>query len=105
MSNRRITVVALMMVVCLAACDSQAIPANDHGAHSISSGQSGSPIQGDQGMLADDDSGSSKLLYCNTNGSVAHATVLSCVGGETVILPTNHSTGTTLASQHILLRL
>jgi len=104
MSNRRITIVAAVIVY-VAAFYSQAIPANGDGVRSILSRQSNSPNQDDLHMLADDDSDSSELLCCNINGSFSHATILSCVGRETIILPSNHSTGTTLASQHILLRL
>ena len=108
MSTQRITFVVSMMILCLAACYSQAIPVNDHTARSISSRQSTSPNEDDQQVLADDDSDSTddvQLLHRNINGSLAHVTILTCVGDETIILPSRISTSTTLESQHILLRL
>jgi hypothetical protein len=108
MSNRRITIVASMTILCLAACYSQAIPVNDHAASSISSRQSTIPNQDDQQVVADDDSDSSddfKLFHCNINRSLERVTVLNCVGDKTIILPSCLSTSTTLEEQHILLRL
>jgi hypothetical protein len=96
------------MILCLAACYSQAIPVNDNAARSILSRQSTSPNQDDQRVVADDDSDSFddfRLFRCNIKPSLARVTVLTCVGDKPIIFPSCLSTSTTLEEQHILLRL
>jgi hypothetical protein len=108
MPNRRIIFVASVMILCLAACYSQAIGVNDHVARSISSRQPTSPNQDDQQVVADDDSDSLddfRLFHGNINRSLARVTVLNYVGDRTIFFPSCLSTSTTLEEQHILLRL
>jgi hypothetical protein len=104
MSNRRITVVASIMILCLVASCSQAIPINSDGARSISARQSTSPNQDGERVLADDDSDDVQSLHRNMHGSLAHVTIQAS-GGEGITLPSFLSPSATLESQHILLRL
>src|SRR5262245_27018870 len=98
MSTQRITFVVSMLILCLAACYSQAIPVNDHTALSISSRLSTSPGEDDQQALADDDSDFTddiQLLHANINRSLAQVTILPCVGDETIVMPSRRSTSAT----------
>jgi len=108
MSNRRIKVLASVMVVFLAGFYSQAIPVNDHAERSISSPQPSDSDQDDQRMAPDDDSDSSddlQMLDCTIVSFSSHVAFLVSLSDEKIPSPWNPSTTATLESQHILLRL
>jgi hypothetical protein len=109
MSNRRINVLASMMVVCLAGFCGQAFPVNDQLPCSISPRVPCGLDDETQAAVADDDSDDAPddvlLLYRTSNGAPPFATFPISLGCETMPGSPYLVPSATLESQHVLLRL
>src|SRR6476660_9475474 len=104
MPNRRIHVLASMMVVFLAGFCSQAFPVNDHVQCSVSSREPCGVADENQAAVADDDSDEASdelvLLHCTSNCSPPGATFPISLGGETIARSSYLRASATLESQH-----
>src|SRR5262245_35583326 len=109
MSNRRTLVLASIVVLLMAGFYSQAIAVNEQACCTISSRVPSNPHYDYQSAVADNDSEDSSddlvALQGTLNLLPSATTVGLSQGHSTIIGPPRRSTGATLASQHILLRL
>src|SRR5258705_8996100 len=104
MSNRRINVLASMMVVFFAGFCSQAFPVNDHVQCSVSPREPCGLGDENKAAVADDDSDDASddlvLLHCTSNWSPSRATFPISLGGETISGSSYLRASATLESQH-----
>src|SRR6476646_2058650 len=102
MSNRRITVLALVMVIFLARFYSQAIPVGDQAMRSISSQVPCGPDDNNQStaaiLNANDASDEIVLLRCTLNQSLSGAYIARPRRDETIVSSLHLSTSATLES-------
>jgi hypothetical protein len=109
MSNRRINVLASILVVLSAAYFNQAIPVNDAARRSISSPEPCGSGDENQSAIASDESDDAsddfESLHGTLNWSPSGISISQLLGDETIIGPSYPSRCATLKSQHILLRL
>jgi hypothetical protein len=109
MSNRRINVLASVMVVFLGAFYSQAIPVGEQAKCSISPQVPCGPDDNNQSTAAildaNDAADEIVLQHCPMNRLLSGASIARPRRGKTIVCPFYSSTGAILESQHPLLRL
>jgi len=109
MSNRRITVLASVIVVVLAGFYSHAIPVGDQAKRSISSQVPCGPGDNNQSTAAilDANDASDEIvhLHCTLNRLLSSVSIARPRKDETIGPTLHFSTSATLESQHTMLRL